>query len=64
MQFCIVFINLQVQLDNKNFMEDFLNETSKWDIDFHEIILIRDVPVLEQLAVKDEYLKLNKLQQC
>lgn len=48
--------------DNKNFMENFLNETSKWDIDFHEIILIRDVPVLEQLAVKDEYLKLNKLQ--
>ena len=43
-------------------MEDFLNQTSKWSIDFHELILIRDVPVEEQLAVKDEFLKLNKMQ--
>jgi len=48
--------------DNKYFMEDFLNQTSKWPIDFHELILVRDVPVEEQLAVKDEFLKLNKMQ--
>ena len=24
--------------DNKYFMEDFLNQTSKWSIDFHELI--------------------------
>ena len=41
-------------------MEDFLNQTSKWPIDFHELILVRDVPAEEQLAVKDEFLKLNK----
>ncbi len=48
--------------DNKSFMQNFLNETSKWYIDFHEIILIRDVPIEEQLAVKEDFLKLNKLQ--
>ena len=48
--------------DNKHFMEDFLDQTSKWSIDFHELILIRDVPVEEQLAVKDVFLKLNKMQ--
>lgn len=48
--------------DNKHFMEDFLNQTSKWPIDFHELILVRDVPVEDQLAVKDEFLKLNKMQ--
>jgi len=48
--------------DNVSFMRNFLEVTSKWDIDFHELILIRDVPVEEQLAVKDEFKKLNELQ--
>jgi MoaA/NifB/PqqE/SkfB family radical SAM enzyme len=48
--------------DNVSFMADFLDVTSKWDIDFHELILIRDVPVEEQLAVKDDFKKLNELQ--
>ena len=48
--------------DNVSFMRNFLDETSKWEIDFHEIILVRDVPVEQQLAVKDDFEKLNKLQ--
>ena len=48
--------------DNKSFMEDFLKTTSSWPIDFHELILIRDVPVKEQLEVKQEYEKLSKIQ--
>lgn len=48
--------------DNVSFMRNFLDETSKWDIDFHEIILVRDVPVEQQLAVKDEFEKLNEIQ--
>ena len=43
-------------------MENFLNETSTWPIDFHELILVRDVPVKEQLEVKKEYEKLSKIQ--
>ena len=46
--------------DNKSYMENFLNETSTWPIDFHELILVRDVPVKEQLEVKKEYEKLSK----
>ena len=48
--------------DNVSFMRNFLDKTSQWEIDFHEIILVRDVPVEQQLAVKDEFEKLNKLQ--
>jgi sulfatase maturation enzyme AslB (radical SAM superfamily) len=48
--------------DNNHFMEDFLNKTSKWNIDFHEIILVRDVPVEEQLLVKENFQKLNQKQ--
>jgi len=48
--------------DNNHFMENFLGTTSKWNIDFHEIILVRDVPVEEQLAVKENFEKLNKKQ--
>ena len=48
--------------DNNHFMESFLNTTSKWNIDFHEIILVRDVPVEEQLVVKENFEKLNKKQ--
>ena len=48
--------------DNMLYMENFLNETSTWPIDFHELILIRDVSVKEQLEVKKEYEKLSKIQ--
>ena len=43
-------------------MEDFLNQTSSWPIDFHELILIRDVPIAEQLEVKKEYERLSEIQ--
>ena len=48
--------------DNKTYMEDFLNQTSSWPIDFHELILIRDVPIAEQLEVKKEYERLSEIQ--
>jgi len=48
--------------DNVSYMEKFLDETSKWPIDFHELILIRDCPVEEQLIVKNEFERLNKIQ--
>jgi len=48
--------------ENKSYMKDFLNETSSWPIDFHELILIRDVPTKEQLEVKEEYEKLHEIQ--
>ena len=48
--------------DNSYFMENFLDNTNKWNIDFHEIILVRDVPVEEQLVVKDMFEKLNMKQ--
>jgi len=48
--------------DNKSYMENFLNETSSWPIDFHELILVRDVPSKEQVEVKEEYEKLSKIQ--
>lgn len=48
--------------DNKSYMREFLRTTSQWNIDFHEIILVRDVPVEDQLIVKDEFRDLNKIQ--
>ena len=48
--------------DNVSYMSNFLDTTSSWPIDFHELILIRDCPVEEQLAVKEEFERLNKLQ--
>ena len=48
--------------DNKNDLESLLNETSKWPIDFHEVILVRDVPAEEQLGLKEDYRRLSKLQ--
>ena len=49
--------------DNKDFLPDFLDQTDKWPIDFHEIILLRDVPDEVQLRLKDMYEKLSKRQQ-
>tara|TARA_B100000427_G_C15475228_1_gene580440 strand:- start:334 stop:1374 length:1041 start_codon:yes stop_codon:yes gene_type:complete len=49
--------------DNKEILENFLNETQNWPIDFHEIILVRDIPDEEQYKLKDTYEKLSKMQQ-
>ncbi len=49
--------------DNKNALPDFLDQTDHWPIDFHEIILLRDVPDEEQLRLKDMYEQLSKRQQ-
>ena len=48
--------------DNRHFLEDLFNKTSLWPIDFHELILVRDVPVKEQLELKEDYKKLSKIQ--
>lgn len=48
--------------DNKHILEKLFEETSKWPIDFHELILLRDVPSKEQLALKDDYERLTKIQ--
>ena len=48
--------------DNKDYLENFMNETSSWPVDFHELILVRDVPVKEQLEIKETYEKLCKIQ--
>ena len=49
--------------DNKDYLPSFLDQTDKWPIDFHEIILLRDVPDEEQLRLKDMYEQLSKRQQ-
>ena len=49
--------------DNKEFLPSFLDQTDKWPIDFHEIILLRDVPDEQQLKLKDTYKKLSERQQ-
>ena len=48
--------------DTKDALADLLNETSGWPIDFHEVIFVRDVPVSEQISLKEDYRKLSKLQ--
>ena len=48
--------------DNKDILEKLFDETAKWPIDFHELILLRDVPAKEQLALKDDYERLSKIQ--
>ena len=48
--------------ENKEILEKFIEETSKWEIDFHEIILLRDVDDKIQLKLKPTYERLSKLQ--
>lgn len=48
--------------ENKEILEKFIEETSKWKIDFHEIILLRDVDDKIQLKLKPTYERLSKLQ--
>lgn len=47
----------------KNFLPEFLIETNKWPIDFHEVILIRDIPEDEQIKLKEIYSQLAENQQ-
>tara|TARA_B100000029_G_scaffold400740_1_gene399758 strand:- start:4054 stop:5091 length:1038 start_codon:yes stop_codon:yes gene_type:complete len=49
--------------DNKDILENLFNQTQAWPIDFHELILVRDVPEKEQLELKADYEKLSKVQQ-
>ena len=48
--------------DNKHVLEQLFDETASWPIDFHELILLRDVPAKEQLALKKDYERLSKIQ--
>ena len=49
--------------ETKEFLPDFLNQTDKWPIDFHEVILVRDIPDEEQLKLKIIYKELSEGQQ-
>ena len=59
------FLRLASVLTNetKDFLPDFLNQTDKWPIDFHEVILVRDIPDEEQLKLKNIYKELSEEQQ-
>ena len=48
--------------DNKHILQKLFDQTSSWPIDFHELILVRDIPVKEQLELKSDYEKLSKKQ--
>ncbi len=48
--------------DNRHILQKLFEQTSSWPIDFHELILFRDVPVNEQLEIKSDYEKLSKKQ--
>ena len=49
--------------DNKDYLPAFLDQTDKWPIDFHEIILVREIPDEEQVKLKHMYEKLSQRQQ-
>ena len=49
--------------DNRHHLEKLFETTSKWSIDFHELIMVRDVPSSEQLELKNDYERLSKIQQ-
>ena len=48
--------------DNRHILQKLFEQTSSWPIDFHELILVRDVPVNEQSELKSDYEKLSKKQ--
>ena len=48
--------------DNRHILQKLFEQTSSWPIDFHELILVRDVPEDEQLELKSDYEKLSKKQ--
>ena len=49
--------------ETKDFLPELLNQTDKWPIDFHEVILVRDIPDDEQLKLKEIYRQLSESQQ-
>ena len=49
--------------ETKEFLPGLLNETDKWPIDFHEVILVRDIPDEEQIKLKEIYKQLSESQQ-
>ena len=49
--------------ENKDFLPSFMNMTQQWSIDFHEVILIRDIPDEEQFKLKYIYKDLSEKQQ-
>ena len=49
--------------ETKDFLPGLLNQTEKWPIDFHEVILVRDIPDDEQLKLKEIYRQLSENQQ-
>jgi len=59
------FLRLASVLTNetKDFLPDLLDHTDEWPIDFHEVILVRDIPDEEQFKLKDIYSQLSEKQQ-
>ena len=49
--------------ETKDFLPGLLKQTEKWPIDFHEVILVRDIPDDEQLKLKEIYRQLSENQQ-
>ena len=49
--------------ETKDFLPGLLNQTDKWPIDFHEVILVRDIPDDEQIKLKEIYRQLSESQQ-
>ena len=49
--------------ETKDFLPGLLNQTDKWPIDFHEVILFRDIPDDEQFKLKEIYRQLSENQQ-
>jgi len=49
--------------ETKDFLPGLLSQTEKWPIDFHEVILVRDIPDDEQLKLKEIYRQLSENQQ-
>jgi MoaA/NifB/PqqE/SkfB family radical SAM enzyme len=51
-----------LQPDNKEDLEQFLDDTQSWAVDFHEVILLRDVPIEVQRDLADTYARLTATQ--
>ncbi len=51
-----------LQPNNEKILDDFLDNTDSWPVDFHEIILVRDVPEKVQQGLAETYARLTKRQ--
>jgi MoaA/NifB/PqqE/SkfB family radical SAM enzyme len=51
-----------LQPGNESDLENFLDDTESWDVDFHEVILLRDVPIEVQRGLADTYARLTARQ--